>query len=133
MRKLCAALATLALVAGLGLFASSPAGATGTTFGCRISPGTIFTWNQYCHTSEAASTYNAGFLVQNAAIPLSYSWSIPSGHAIYSGCGSSDNSCGVLAHQGDEFEVTVNLTYSDHTESYWSDATIDQWCGNNIC
>jgi hypothetical protein len=133
VRKVVALLAAVIFACGLTLATSSPASATGAWLGCRISPGTVFTWSQYCSNSKSASWYNAAFLVQNAPTPLSYTWSVPAGYSIYAYCGSSDNSCAVVTHPGDEIVVTVTLNYSDHSESYWADATLDPGTGDPYC
>jgi hypothetical protein len=133
MRKVFALLVTFATACGSLLAAGGPASAAGPWLGCRVAPGTVFTWSPYCSNSQNASWYNAGYLVQDAPTPLSYTWSIPSGYSVYADCGSSDNSCGVVVHQGDDIVVTVTLNYSDHSESYSAEATIDQYCGSQLC
>jgi len=133
MRKLSALLAAVVLVCGLTLVNSGTASATGAWLGCRVSPGRITTWSQYCSNSQGASWYNAGFLVQDAPAPLSYTWSVPAGYSVYAYCGSTDNSCGVVVHQGDYITVTVTLNYSDHSESYSAIAAIEPYCGSMPC
>jgi hypothetical protein len=125
MRKLAALLAAVILGCGLTLATSSSASATDASLGCRIVPGTITSWGPFCYNTVTASWYNVGFLVQNAPTPLSYTWSIPSGHSIYADCGSTDNSCGVVAYAPDYFTVTLTLNYSDHSQSYSATASLE--------
>jgi hypothetical protein len=133
MRKLSALLAAAILIWGLTLATSTPASATGAWLGCRVSPGTNTTWSQWCQSSQPASWYNAGFLVQNAPTPMSYTWSVPAGYSIYGYCGSSDNACAVVTHQGDYITVTVTLNYSDHSEIYSASADIELYCDTRFC
>lgn len=133
MRKPAALFALVTLFCGLSLASSSPASATGGWLGCRVSPGTVTTWAQWCQNSEPASWYNAGFLVQNAPTPLSYTWNVPAGYSIYAYCGSTDNSCGVVTHAGDYITVSVTLNYSGSSETYSASADIEPYCGNEFC
>lgn len=133
MRKLSALLAAVTLLCGLTLATSGPASATGAWLGCRVSPGSDTTWEPWCQNTEPASWYDAGFLVQDARTPLSYSWSVPAGYSIYADCGSSDNSCGVVVHQGDYITVSVTLDYGTYSETYSASADIEPYCGTQFC
>jgi hypothetical protein len=133
MRKLSALLAAVTLICGLTLTTSTPASATGAWLGCRISPGTVMTWSEWCQNSKPASWYNAAFLVQDAPTPLSYTWSVPAGYSIYAYCGSTDNSCAVITHPGDFITVTVSLNYSGSSQSYSATADIEPYCGTQFC
>lgn len=117
------------------MISAVPAQAFGSeTFGCRISPGTVFTWNTTCNNNtEPANTYNVGFMVQNTSgSGYSYTWSISGPYtSVYSGCTSTSADCAVLVsgRAGDEeIDATVTVTQAGQSEVFTSHAFINAWC-----
>jgi hypothetical protein len=131
-------LAVCALAAAAGTMVSaSPARAFGgETFGCRVSPGAVLTWQNPCHNNRPASVYNAGFNVNNlSGSGYTFSWSY-SGPVLYvvAGCTSTSSGCG-LAVANSDAAISVTVTYSQggQSASRSAIAVIRQYCGNVLC
>jgi hypothetical protein len=131
-------LSALLAVAGLGLITASPAAAIGgETFGCRVAPGTIFTWESFCVNSKPATMYNAGFAVLNTSGNYTYSWQITGPYEyVIVGCTSGSYDCAVAVRGGSiDREITVTVTYSQNGQSATQSATayIRGYCGSSLC
>jgi hypothetical protein len=131
-------LAVCVLAATTGIIAStSPAQAFGgETFGCRVSPGTVLAWTNPCYNNKPASTYNAGFNVNNlSGSGYTFSWSYD-GPVLYvvSGCTSTSSGCGLAVANSDAF-ISVTVTYSQGGQSATqsANAIIRQYCGPYLC
>jgi|GEM_PF-1770231 len=138
MRRIATLLAALATLAAAGLFTPGPASALGgETFGCRISPNpTVPPYTSFCRNRQAASTYVAGFLVENVTAPSTYAWSIPAAYqgAIYSGCTSDRADCGIaLPNKDAYFAVSVTITQNGASETLSANASISRYCGSTPC
>ncbi|GIG59969.1 hypothetical protein Lfu02_43410 [Longispora fulva] len=121
----------------LTLSSASPAAAFGgETFGCRIAPGTIFTWSQYCNNSVPASTYNVAFQVFGSG-SYTYSWSISGPYtSVITGCTSTSPACAVSVPGGMfDSEIYATVTYSQGGESATrsSVAILNAYCGSYLC
>lgn len=124
-------------VAAAVIVSASPASAFGgETFGCRVSPGTILTWQNPCYNNRPADVYNAGFNVNNlSGTGYTFSWSY-SGPVLYvvSGCTSTASGCGLAVANSDAF-IHVTVTYSQNGQSATQSASavIRQYCGTELC
>jgi hypothetical protein len=135
-RRLLALLATLAATVGIAAFNAGNAAATGTTFGCRIAPGTEFNFYDVCHNTKPASTYGVAFMVQNPSPGSTYSWSVPANYQskISAGCTSTSASCNVSVPSYDQdITVDVAVTVGGVTTWFSSTAVIMAYCGTNYC
>lgn len=139
MRRTLAQLAVGVVAATAGIFATAaPAQAFGAeVFGCRVSPGPATAFTNPCTNKRGASTYNAGFWLQNLAGPgytFSWSWSGGPVLGIVAGCTSTSDGCGLLVANGDT-RVNVTVTYSQGglTASRSATAIIRQYCGTVLC
>lgn len=135
MRRLPRALFAVILAMTATIAWATPAQAFGgETLGCRISPGTVFTWNPTCdNNTKPASTYNVGFLVQNTSgSGYSYTWVISGPYiSVAAGCTSSSADCAVYVHGGSsekEIDATVTVTQSGQSQTLYSTAFINGWC-----
>ncbi|MEV6525564.1 hypothetical protein AB0M43_26795 [Longispora sp. NPDC051575] len=123
----------------LTLGATSPAAAAfgDETFGCRIAPGTIFTWSAGCHDSMPATTYNVAFQVQNLSGSYTYSWNISGPYtSVITGCTSSSVACAVSVPGGAfDSEIYATVTYSQGGQSLtrYSVAILRARCGDMLC
>lgn len=121
----------------LSVAAASPAAAFGNeTFGCRVSPGSVLTWNQFCRNSTPASVYNAGFAVLNTSGSYTYSWSISGPYqSVFVGCTSTSHDCAVWVDGSTDATVSVTVTYTQNGQSATrtARATIIPFCGNQFC
>ncbi|HET8659399.1 MAG TPA: hypothetical protein VFM55_10425 [Micromonosporaceae bacterium] len=82
--------------------ASSAQAFGGETFGCRVSPGTVLTWQNPCYNNRPASVYTAGFNVLNlSGDDYTFSWTY-SGPVLYvvSGCTPDASGCGLAVANG---------------------------------
>lgn len=132
----CLAVCVLAAAAAVIVSASPASAFGGETFGCRVSPGTVLTWENPCYNTRPATTYNAGFSVNNlSGSGYTFSWSY-SGPVLYviSGCTSTSSSCGLAVANRDAF-ISVTVTYSQNGQSAAksADAIIRQYCGPELC
>ncbi|MEV0393392.1 hypothetical protein [Polymorphospora rubra] len=128
--------ACLVAAATFTLAGATPAAAIGQeTFGCRIAPGVVLTWNTYCTNSAPASTYNAGFAVQNTSGSYTFSWSISGPYqSINTGCTATSSSCSVWVANSDATIVaTVTYTQNGQSRTQTSYATINRYCGSQLC
>ena len=99
IQSLLAALAaSLVAAVSFTVATAAPAAAFGAeTYGCRVSPGVILTWEPVCYNSRPAGTYNAGFAVLNTSGTYEFSWHIDGPYlGIFTGCDRTSNGCGVL-------------------------------------
>jgi hypothetical protein len=138
IRHAIARLAVCALAATTGMIVSaSPAQAFGQeTFGCRVSPGVVLTWNNPCSNNRPASTYNAGFKVNNlSGSGYTFSWSY-SGPVlrVVAGCTATSSDCGLAVANSDAV-ISVTVTYSQGglSATRSANAIIRQYCGNVLC
>jgi hypothetical protein len=138
IRRAITRLAVCVLAAAAGMIVGvSPASAFGgETFGCRVSPGTVLTWENPCYNTKPATAYNAGFSVNNlsgSGYTFSWSYSGPVRYVI-SGCTSTSSSCGLSVANRDA-EIYVTVTYSQNGQSATKSATafIRQYCGTELC
>ncbi|MGX7826358.1 hypothetical protein ACTG9Q_14815 [Actinokineospora sp. 24-640] len=126
-------------VAGLSFFGAGalPASAFGAeTFGCRIAPGTVFEWNEFCTNSRGASEYNVGFAVLNTSgTGYTYSWSISGAYRyVITGCTSTSHDCAVaVGRSGQSITTTVTYSQNGHSATKTAYATIEPWCGSQPC
>ncbi|MGN9769154.1 hypothetical protein ACTMS2_28770 [Micromonospora sp. SD12] len=133
-----ALVASLLAVATLGLATASPAAAFGgETFGCRVAPGTIFTWETTCLNSKPATMYNVGFAVLNTAGSYTYSWTVTGPYEyVITGCTTTSYDCAVAVRGGsNDSEITASVTYSQGGQSATRSATaiIRGYCGSYLC
>ena len=139
IRSLLAALAASLIAAGSFTVATAaPAAAFGAeTYGCRIAPGTILTWEPVCTNSRPATSYNAGFAVLNTSGTYTFSWQINGPYlGIITGCDATSNDCAVRVAGGStDSIVTVTVTYSQNGQSATRSATaiINGYCGGQLC
>jgi hypothetical protein len=139
IRGTLAHLAVGVLVAIAGIFATaSPALAFGgETFGCRVSPGPATAFTNPCTNKVGATTYNAGFFLQNlsgAGYRFSWSWSGGPVLGIVAGCTSTDDGCGLrVANSDTRVQVTVTYSQGGQTASRSATAIIRQFCGKVLC
>ncbi len=139
IRRILAHLAVGVLVATTGTLvtATAPAQAFGgEVLGCRVSPGPATGFTNPCRNRRGASTYNAGFWLQNATAPgytFSWSWTGPV-IGIVAGCTSTSDGCGLMVANGDA-SVRATVTYSQggQTGTQSATATIIQYCGTVPC
>lgn len=114
----------------------SPASAFGgESFGCRVSPGHTFTWQQFCTNDTPASRYNVGFALLNTSGTYSYSWSINGSYqSVYTGCTSTSSDCALIVRGGyRELSVSVTYTQDGQTATQTAYADIEPYCGNQLC
>jgi hypothetical protein len=136
--RLANAIACAVAAATLVVAPASPAAAFGDeTFGCRIAPGTVFTWNEFCANSAPASTYNVGFAVFNTSGSYTYSWTITGDYrSIITGCTPTSYDCAVSVRRGvsDQW-VTGTVTYTQNGQSATQTAyaIVMPYCGNLLC
>jgi hypothetical protein len=138
MRRLFALFAMMCLILGLTVSNAGSASALGgETFGCKVSPGTVLTYNTYCNNhTKIASSYQVGFVVQNETAPSTYSWSVPTAYAsmISSGCTSTSSGCTLTIPNSDSYiAVSVTLTQDGASETLSAFASIARGCGNQFC
>ncbi len=125
-RKLLALLAALATILGVTVLSPGNASALGgERLGCRVAPGTVFTYNQFCDNNQSAYQYSVAFLVQNETAPSTYSWSITTQgfYSISGGCTTTSNSCtlSVSRTAGDrDISVSVTLTQGGASNTLYS-------------
>jgi hypothetical protein len=136
-RSLVGLAATLAAMLALTFGTTAPASAIGgETFGCRIAPGTVFTWDQFCSNSKPAQTYNVGFAVLNTSGGgYTYSWTITGPYQyVIVGCTSTSYDCAVAVSRGSK-EITGTVTYTQNGQSATQTAyaSIEPYCGNQLC
>ncbi|MEV0727878.1 hypothetical protein [Polymorphospora sp. NPDC050346] len=120
----------------LAFAGAAPAAAIGQeTFGCRIAPGVVLTWNTYCTNSAPASTYNAGFAVLNTSGSYTFSWSVSGPYqSINTGCTATSSSCSVWVANSDAMIVaTVTYTQNGQSRTQTAYATINRYCGSHLC
>jgi hypothetical protein len=139
IRSLLAALAASLIAAvSFTVATAAPAAAFGAeTFGCRVSPGVILTWQPVCTNSRPATTYNAGFAVLNTSGTYDFSWRIDGPYtSIFTGCDRTSNGCAVLVPGGStDSVITVTVTYTQNGLSATRSATaiINGYCGGQLC
>lgn len=139
IQSLLAALAaTLIAAVTFTVATAAPAAAFGAeTFGCRVSPGVILTWEPVCTNSRPATSYNAGFAVLNTSGTYTFSWQIDGPHlGIITGCDAASNGCAVRVAGGStDSVVRVTVTYSQNGQSATRSATaiINGYCGGQLC
>ena len=136
-RALGAVAACVVATTSLTLAAASPAAAFGEeTFGCRVSPGAVFTFDTVCTNRTAASAYNIGFVVQNTSGSYTYSWSITGPYqSVISGCTSTSAGCTVYVTSSADRDIAVTVTYSQNGQSATKNslAIINAVCGGELC
>lgn len=135
-------LAVAALVATVSLVAvDAPAAqAFGSeTFGCRFSPGTIFTFNAPClNNKPSPSGYTLAFQVQNlSGTGYTFSWTLSGDYlSIFSGCTSTSEACVVTTPGSNaDHDISASVTYSQGGQQATKDAAafIRAFCGNQLC
>lgn len=138
IRRAMALLAACVLAAAAGAIVSAPPAQAfgGETFGCRVAPGVILTWENPCYNNRSASVYNAGFSVNNlSGDGYTFSWSY-SGPVLYvvAGCTPTASSCGLAVANSDAL-IYVTVTYSQGGQSATQSAVaaIRQYCGSQLC
>jgi len=135
MRKIRAASAAAAAILGISLVPATEASALGGEWlGCRVAPGTVFTFNQHCSNSaNSATSFGVAFQVQNETAPSTYSWSVPAEFVsrISEGCTSTYNWCKVTVPNKDAvITVSVTLTQGGSSVTLTSTAEIMKTCYN---
>jgi hypothetical protein len=136
MRRTWSLLAVALTAAGLTVGSTAAANALGgESLGCRVVPvlgSPPFT--QFCTNHEPARTYGVGFLVSGLSGAYNFAWQLPPGYTPVSGfCGNSDQ-CAINVRNADQsIRVTVTLTQNGASETLYSEATINAFCGNEIC
>jgi hypothetical protein len=135
-RAVAAAAGAAALIVG----SATPAAAVGgETFGCRIAPGTTFTFTPVCYNDPVpATTYTVGFAVQNrSGSGYTYSWSISGPYqSVYVGCTPTSSDCAVTVRRSsgeEEIVATVTYTQAGQSASRTSYAYIEPVCGTSFC
>ena len=128
-RLLARFLVTITMASSIVAVASAPASAFGgETFGCRISPGTVFTWHQVCTNSKyTTGEYWVAFQISNLSGSYTFSWSVGPYQRLVSGCTSSSTTCTVAVpgRQSTEVYGTVHYSQGSQSGSLWSYAYID--------
>lgn len=124
--------------ASLNVAAASPAAAFGgETYGCRLSPGSVLTWDVLCSNSRPSARYNAGFAVLNTSGEYTYQWTINGDYlSIVAGCTATSSGCTVALPGSDTDSIlSVTVTYSQGgqsaTRTAW--AVVNRYCGNVFC
>lgn len=134
MLSILAAIVTAAVVAP-AVPASAAFGSE--TYGCRLSPGTILTWEAVCVNSRPAARYNAGFALLNTSGAYQFSWTISGPYeSIFTGCDSTSSGCGVWVPGGStDSTVTVSVTYTQDGQTATRSATaiVRGYCGKELC
>ncbi|MFL6130862.1 MAG: hypothetical protein ACJ73E_17580 [Mycobacteriales bacterium] len=125
--------AALTVALALSVGSASPAAAFGgETFGCRVAPGTDFTWREFCSNTKQATTYNVGFAVLNTSGTYTYSWTITGPYQyVITGCTSTSYDCAVAvtAGAGDKvIDGTVTYTQNGQSATQWAEATVMPYC-----
>jgi len=139
IQSLLAALAASLIAAvSFTVATAAPAAAFGAeTFGCRVAPGTILTWERVCTNSRPATSYNAGFAVLNTSGTYTFSWRIDGPYlGIITGCDATSHDCAVRVAGGStDSVVTVTVTYSQNGQSATRSATaiINGYCAGELC
>jgi hypothetical protein len=136
MRKLLVLLVALAATLGVSVSTSGSASALGGEWlGCRMTPSTVGTFSADCGNNVPASSYRVTFGVQNETAPSTYSWSIPAAYEsrIYSGCSSTTNSCVLTTYRAEDITVSVTLTQGGSSATLTSTASIEAFCGQQLC
>jgi hypothetical protein len=133
MRKIRAAFAAAATILGISLLPATEASALGGEWlGCRVAPGTVFTFNQNCSNSaNGATSYGVAFQVQNETAPSTYSWSVPADYQsrISGGCTSTSSVCNInVPNKTADITVSVTLTQGGSSVTLTSSATIMKTC-----
>jgi hypothetical protein len=125
----------LRLLARLGVAAATmfvltavqtgPAHAADAT-GCRVAPGHVFTFAEYCTNSAPASTYTVAFHAPFA----NGAWSITGPYSsVYTGCGATDEYCTVTVRgPGGSREIQ-----GSKAGVFVGSASIEPWCGQYLC
>lgn len=139
VRSAMVGLAACAVAASsLVLGTAAPAAAFGgETFGCRIAPGTVFTWSTYCQNSRPATTYNVGFAVLNTTGTYTYSWTVTGPYqSVITGCTSTSYDCAVSVHaEASDVEIFATVTYTQDGQSATQSARamVIPYCDNMYC
>jgi len=111
----------------------------GETFGCRFSPGTVFTFNSPClNNKPAPSGYTLAFEVQNlSGSGYTFSWTLSGDYlSIFSGCTSTSVACVVTTPGSNaDHDISATVTYSQGGQSATKQASafIRAYCGNQLC
>ena len=134
------ALAATAGVAALVVGSATPAAAFGgETFGCRIAPGTTFTFSPVCYNDPvAANSYTVGFAVQNrSGSDYTFAWSLSGPYqSVYAGCTPTSSDCAVIVSRSSgekEIAATVTYTQGGQSASRTAYAYIEPVCGTFYC
>jgi hypothetical protein len=121
--RLAVALATLFLLTAVQTGSAHADDAVG----CRIAPGTVFTFNQFCLNSKPASSYTVAF---HAPAGTAGAWTITGDwNSVWVGCGATDDYC----------TVTTGGSNSDREVSgskgglFVGHAIIRWYCGSQLC
>lgn len=142
LRRIQSSLAALAVsliaAASFTVATAAPAAAFGAeTFGCRLSPGTILTWEPVCFNSRPSATYNAGFAVLNTSGTYQFTWTIDGPYlSIFAGCDSVSSGCAVIMPGGSAdsiLQVTVTYTQNGQSATKSATAIIRGYCGGQLC
>ena len=138
IRRTLVKLAVGVLAAGGLVATAAPAQAFGgEVLGCRVSPGPATTFTNPCVNKKGASTYNAGFWLQNlSGTGYTFSWSWTGGPVIgiVAGCGPTSDGCGLLVANSDtSVRATVVYSQGGQTGSQSATAIIRQFCGTMLC
>ena len=122
LSRLAVAAATLFVLTAVQTGPAHAADATG----CRVAPGTVFTFDQFCMNSKPASTYTVAFHAPFA----SGAWSITGPYtSVYTGCGAGDEYCTVTVRgPGGSREI---IGYK--AGAFIGSASIEPFCGNQYC
>jgi hypothetical protein len=116
-------------VATLFLFTAVQAGpaAAADATGCRIAPGTVFTFSQFCTNSKPASSYTVAFHAPPGTVGA---WSVTGNwQSVYAGCGATDDYCTVTTG-GSNADREVSGSKGDLSVGY---AYINRYCGSYLC
>jgi hypothetical protein len=140
LRRLLAGFAASVVTAAtLVLITSPPASAAfgDENYGCRVSPGSDFTYRSYCTNNRASSTYHVAFVVENTspAAGYSYDWSI-SGEYLYiinNGCTATSFACGLAMRANQSATVEVTYTQNGQSITKWASTYLAPYCGQYPC
>lgn len=122
--------AVLAAVLLLTAVQTGPASAADAE-GCRIAPGSTFTFSPFCVNDRAATSYTVAF---HAPAGTSYAWTVTGDwNAVWTGCGPTNAYCTVTTGgSGQDREVQAYVTVDGTVSGYYS-AYIRAYCGRYLC
>jgi hypothetical protein len=137
MRKALLSLAAAVIAFGApALSVDAASAASSPSLGCNIQPSTGDNFDQFCGTSDAASTYGVTYLVPGGTGTFSYAWTVPNSGTVALGCTSTSNTCviDVSANEEDRrLTASVVVTQDGSSATLSATALINAVCGDVFC